>query len=130
MQENSGAKNILVTRGAEGSFLLCADGSIIKQTPYPVTKAVVDTTGAGDVFRGAFVVSLASKKFTEKKKSISNLPSSIPLTQKEHKEALEFAAAASCLSVQNIGAIPSIPSRDDVIALIEMVRSGNNFCNK
>ena len=49
---------LLVTLGASGVALLSADGSV-QRVPPPKTPAVVDTTGAGDAFVGAFGHGLA-----------------------------------------------------------------------
>lgn len=46
-----GVKNILITIGERGSLLIIDDGSVIQQPACKVDK-VVDTTGAGDCFRG------------------------------------------------------------------------------
>jgi sugar/nucleoside kinase (ribokinase family) len=62
-------------------------------------KQVVDTTGAGDCFTAAFAVS----RFSEGRCA---------------REALEFATAAACLCVQRRGAMPSLPTREDVEALL------------
>ena len=52
----------VVTRGARGSLALC-DGRFL-ETPAPVAQ-VVDTTGAGDVFRGAFAWALLQGESAE-----------------------------------------------------------------
>ena len=59
----------------------------------------VDTTAAGDVFNGALAVALAEEK---------------PL-----KEAVMFANAAGALSVTNLGAQPSAPTRDEIDGLLD-----------
>ena len=59
---------------------------------------VVDTTGAGDCFTAAFGVAL-----------MEGMP---------HAEALRFASAAACICVQRMGAMPSLPSRAEVDALL------------
>ena len=59
---------------------------------------VVDTTGAGDCFTAAFGVAL-----------MEGMP---------HTEALRFASAAACICVQRMGAMPSLPSRAEVEALL------------
>ena len=58
--------------------------------------AAVDTTGAGDTFCGAFAAAIASGD--------------------DYAEAARFATAAAGLSVQSIGAVPSIPRRDAIEA--------------
>ena len=63
---------------------------------FPVTA--VDTTAAGDTWNGAFAVALCEGQ---------------PL-----RAAARFANAAAALSVTRKGAQASIPSRDDVMALL------------
>ncbi len=48
-----GIKTIIITRGAEAT-LLCVEGRMFS-VPSAKPRAVVDTTGAGDVFIGAFL---------------------------------------------------------------------------
>lgn len=86
--QDMGVGAVLVTIGAEGSLLFPtrgADGAKppLRQKCFPV-HTVVDTTGAGDCFRGAFAVALAQKQPPE--------------------EALRLgaAAAAHCISVLQV----------------------------
>ena len=67
-------------------------------TSPPRAHQVVDTTGAGDCFTAAFGVAL-----------MEGMP---------HAAALRFASAAACLCVQAMGAMPSLPLRADVDALL------------
>jgi ribokinase len=60
--------------------------------------SVVDTTGAGDCFTAAFTVAL--------------------LEGRNSAQALRFASAAGSLCVRRKGAIPSMPSRAEVDALL------------
>jgi len=80
-----------VTLGARGAALL-AGGEFITEPAVPV-KAV-DTTGAGDVFRGAFVYGL--------------------LRGEQPREILRFANAAAAVSCTRVGAMASVPSLADV----------------
>lgn len=59
---------------------------------------VVDTTGAGDCFTAAFGVAL--------------MEGMAPAA------ALRFASAAACVCVQRMGAMPSLPTRAEVEALL------------
>jgi ribokinase len=61
-------------------------------------ERVVDTTGAGDCFTAAFAVAL--------------------LEGKTGADALRFASAAASICVQRKGAMPSMPSRAEVTALL------------
>jgi len=98
--QGRGAKNVLVTRGEAGSLLLGQDGRILRQTSFPVPGGqVVDETGAGDSFRAAFAVAFVEGR---------------PL-----QESLRFAAAAGAVAVARMGAVPSLPSRQECERLLK-----------
>jgi sulfofructose kinase len=84
---------VCVTRGARGAALL--EGSDVHQEPGVRVKAV-DTTGAGDVFRGAFIYAL--------------------LRGDAPRDILRFANAAAALSCTKVGAMSSVPALADVTA--------------
>jgi sugar/nucleoside kinase (ribokinase family) len=86
---------LCVTLGARGAMLL--DGDRLYQEPaFPTT--VVDTTGAGDVFRGGFIAAL--------------------LRGDAPAEILRFANAAAAISCSRHGAIDGVPSLDDTESLV------------
>jgi len=86
---------LCVTLGAHGSMLL--DGDRVHYQPaFPITP--VDTTGAGDVFRGAFIVALLR----------GDTPADI----------LRFANAAAAVSCTRAGAIDSVPTLADAESLM------------
>ena len=88
-----GARAVVATLGARGAVVVTADGA----TSIPAFKAkVVDTTGAGDCFVGAFAARLAK--------------GATPV------EAARFASAAAACSVERLGAAPSMPTARDVAA--------------
>ena len=98
--QRRGVANILVTLGTDGSLFVGADGVVERAAAFRIAKAdVVDTTGAGDCYRGAFAVALTSLDL-----SLAG--------------ALQFAAAASALCVQRLGAMPSMPARHEVIEFL------------
>ena len=78
---------LCVTLGARGAMLL--DGDRLYEEPAFQTTAV-DTTGAGDVFRGGFITALLR----------GDAPGDI----------LRFANAAAAISCSRAGAITSVPS--------------------
>lgn len=78
---------VLITLGSEGSLYLGPDGSLIR-TPAPKVE-VLDTTGAGDTFIGAYCAAV-----------VAGL---------EQSECLRFATTAAGLAVQRVGAAVSIP---------------------
>ncbi len=64
----------------------------------------VDTTGAGDAFWGGFLSSLR----------LQDIDSVKQLTENSVKTAMEYGNASGCISVQKMGAIPSIPTREEI----------------
>lgn len=112
LQEN-GANHVLVTMGEHGSLLVQSDGHIIFQQACKLDKdmQIIDETGAGDCFRAAFAVALSERNIEgngasqEEKASI--------------QDCMKFASAAGALAITKQGAVPSIPSRDEVFALLK-----------
>ena len=90
-----GVKNVLVTLGGEGSYLLKEDGSEAR-FPADKTVKVVDTTAAGDSFMAGLCVGLAQGQSLE--------------------EAARLASAVSDIVVTRRGAQTSIPTLEEVLA--------------
>ena len=86
---------ICVTLGPRGAML--RDGEQIHHVPAP-RVAAVDTTGAGDVFRGAFIAAL--------------------LEGKPALEMLRFATAAAAVSCTRVGALAGVPTRAEIDELL------------
>jgi sulfofructose kinase len=86
---------ICVTRGAQGA-LLFQEGRFYRSPVWQVDA--VDTTGAGDVFRGAFITALLA----------GDSPDAI----------LRFATAAAALSCTRVGAFAGVPTREEIDALL------------
>lgn len=91
---------IVVTLGSEG--VRARLGSTLIQK-HGIQVNVVDTTGAGDCFCGAFAASLAANM--------------------DLAECVKFANAAAALSVQRLGAGPSMPHLSEVESLLRSMRS-------
>lgn len=88
----AGVGNVIVTLGSAGA-LVCREGSY---TTVPALRVqAVDTTAAGDTFCGAVCVGLSEGLSLE--------------------EAAAFAAKASALTVQKVGAQNSLPYRHEII---------------
>ena len=86
---------LCVTLGARGAIML--DGDRMHRAPgYPVRA--VDTTGAGDVFRGALIYAL--------------------LRGDDPPGMLRFATAAASLSCTREGAMNSVPTADETAAFL------------
>ena len=86
-----GVRGVLITLGEEGTVFV-GDGVFYKAEARRV-KAV-DTTGAGDTYIGAFVTRLSEGASVE--------------------QAMDFASAASAITVTRRGAQQSIPVREEV----------------
>lgn len=90
--QSMGVGRLIVTMGSKGALIVETDGSTVF-VPAKKVKAV-DTTAAGDTFCGALCVAVSEGKSLE--------------------EAAQFAASASALTVQKMGAQNSIPFRSDL----------------
>ena len=89
-----GAKAVVTTLGAAGVRIVTPAG----ETHIGAVKVVpVDTTAAGDAFLGGFCSSLANGESLE--------------------DAVSMGATTGALAVTKSGAVPSLPTRNDVIAL-------------
>ncbi|RPA86100.1 Ribokinase-like protein, partial [Ascobolus immersus RN42] len=88
-----GAKNVVITLGSRGCWWTSEDG---KEGFVPVEKVskVVDTTGAGDTWVGAFAVAVTEGR--------------------EMGEAARLAGKAAGVAVTKAGAIAGIPWRGEV----------------
>jgi ribokinase len=87
---------VAVTLGAEGAVLLDDEEEIARAAPAPVEA--VDGTAAGDAFTACLLVSL--------------------LEGHEPQESLERACAAGALAASRLGAQPSLPTADEVDAIL------------
>jgi ribokinase len=85
---DKGIEIIIVTVGPRGAFVV-EEGHARQVPAWPVDK-VVDTTGAGDAFAGAFAVALAGGM--------------------DISDSVDLAVKAGAYSVTKAGAIPSMPS--------------------
>lgn len=92
-----GADNIIVTLGSNGCAL--GQNGSIRRLPCVQMDHVVDPTGAGDSFVGAFCVGLT-----------------VGLTR---QQAIAFASHTAALTVSRMGAMPSLPTLDEVLRLLQ-----------
>ena len=92
-----GASAAVITLGEQGA-LFKDNNQIIHQPSFHVGP-VVETTGAGDAFNGGLAVALSEEMPIDK--------------------ALRFACATASISVTRPGTAPSMPSRDEIEALIK-----------
>jgi ribokinase len=94
-----GARKVIVKMGSLGA-LLVAENQELFWPAFPV--AAIDTTAAGDAFNAAFAVALS--------------------TGRSEFEAGEWATAAAACSVTRKGAQPSLPTFEEVEAMLEQRR--------
>jgi sugar/nucleoside kinase (ribokinase family) len=92
---------LCVTLGAHGALALDGDRAIYAPG-YQITA--VDTTGAGDVFRGGFIYGLLRRWPTA--------------------QILQFANAAAAVSCTRLGALTGVPDLSDVEALLALDGAG------
>ena len=88
-----GPTAVLVKRGSRGAMLVRRDGPTVTAPAFTLPR-VVDTTGAGDCFTGAYAVAV--------------------LRGQAGANALRYAAAAAAVCVTREGAMPSLPSAGEV----------------
>ncbi len=107
-----GASLVFVTLGEHGSFFY----NRIAQGLLPAFDvSVVDTTGSGDTFFGAVLWSLRGK-------TAADLAA---LTARELMQIVRFGNAAGGLTATKKGAIPAMPTYDEIAALANApVRAG------
>lgn len=97
IQQKYGSAVVGITLGENGSLLLCEETSI--ETPgFAVPGGCKDTTGAGDSFRTGLLYGLVSGATIE--------------------ESARMANAVAALKCRAIGARTSLPSRDELNALL------------
>ncbi len=90
-------RGVVATTRGSGVATIERNGEIIAEAT-PPTVDVVDTTGAGDTFTAALVIALVEQQAPE--------------------EALRFACAAGAVATTNMGAQPSLPDREQVLAYL------------
>tara|TARA_B100000686_G_scaffold225347_1_gene232510 strand:+ start:499 stop:1413 length:915 start_codon:yes stop_codon:yes gene_type:complete len=88
-----GVKNIIITLGAKGVYFANSDESYFVKA-FKLKNDVLDTTGAGDAFNGAFAYALSKNK--------------------NNKDALAFANKVAGISTTKLGAASSMPTLKEV----------------
>lgn len=100
---------IVVTLGANGSRVHLRD-TIIEQEG--IKAEVVDTTGAGDAFWGAFL----SQILRTGKSNIADV------SKEDYEEAIKMGAISGYYCVQQKGAIESLPTYEEILATREKLK--------
>ena len=117
-----------VTDGANGSYFVWPDGTAYRCKPFP-QESVVDTTGAGDSFHGAFLAKLSNILHSESAKvsSTNTVQGDSSLcavelikgcAHSDLEQAAIFASAVASLNTQGIGGRSPLPTLKSVQELI------------
>lgn len=99
-----GAKIITITLGGEGTLLSTTE---YKETIPSIKVTPVDTTGAGDAFIGCLLQQIAT--LNDPHEIISNSSSLLKMIKKANK--------AGALTTTGYGAIPSLPTQEQLLAI-------------
>ena len=91
-----GVENVIITLGGNGSAVVKGDS--IRYIPCVKMDHVADPTAAADSFVGALAVGLTAGLSQE--------------------EALAFASHTAAITVSRMGAMPSLPTLEEVLALL------------
>ncbi|MBQ3161864.1 MAG: carbohydrate kinase [Oscillospiraceae bacterium] len=102
---NEGVKVVCITQGAKGCIIATRKG--IERFP-TFDVETIDTLGAGDSFFGAFISQI-----------IKSGKSMDELDMNDLREFAVYANACGSLSSTKVGAIPAMPTHDEIMALVE-----------
>ena len=105
-----GAAVVLITLGPQGAFYHTPTGSGLLPT-YDVMT--VDTTGAGDAFLGALLYRIADR----------TLPQLKEMERDEWEAILAFANAAGSMTTTAKGAIPAMPTLEQITRCMHEVKT-------
>ena len=117
-----------VTDGANGSYFVWPDGTSYRCKPFP-QESVVDTTGAGDSFHGAFLANLVhtinhmkgqdtTSTTKHDRASIHAVELLKACAHSDLEKAAIFASAVASLNTQGIGGRSPLPTLKSVQELI------------
>lgn len=99
---SQGVSLVVVTKGAKGCQVFTKDFTISKNT---YDTKVKDTTGSGDSFFGSLLSRIAASGKTPDQ-----------LTQEELAEFVDFANASGAACATKTGAIPALPTTEEIEA--------------
>ena len=85
-----GIKNVIITLGEKGVYYSNGKENFFLEA-YKLKQAVVDTTGAGDAFNGAFAVGLANDQDIKGALSFANKVAGISTTRQGAASSMPFA---------------------------------------
>jgi ribokinase len=99
---NNSALCVLLKLGSKGCLFVDQNNLITVQNAFNLSDMpIVDTTGAGDCFTAAFVTQLAEGKKIE--------------------EVLCYSTASAYICITRFGAMPSLPTREEVENLLKRI---------
>ncbi|MCM3729497.1 carbohydrate kinase [Neobacillus cucumis] len=101
-------KAVIFTKGSQGAELY-VKGQQFQSSGFAVD--VQDTTGAGDAFIGGFLYKLLEKNVRQQ-----NLEE---VLHKYYQEILTYANASGALTTTGKGAISSLPTKEEIIQLVQ-----------
>ena len=101
-------KVVVLSKGAKGADLYVQNK---KYSSAGYAVKVEDTTGAGDAFIGGFLYQLLNLNAGQDNLEV--------IVSEHHQELLAFANASGALVTTGKGAIPSLPTKDQVLQLIK-----------
>ena len=108
-----------VTDGANGSYFMWPDGTAYRCKPFP-QESVVDTTGAGDSFHGAFLARLVvciRKTMDTVQTNMNGQEVLMHCAHIDLEHAAIFASAVASLNTQGIGGRTPLPSLESMLSL-------------
>ena len=108
-----------VTDGANGSYFVWPDGTAYRCAPFPQER-VIDTTGAGDSFHGAFLGRLSTVIRRMQLQNDGRIKPVDMLQVCNHTEleaAARFASAVSALNTQGLGGRSGLPTLETAFTL-------------
>jgi sugar/nucleoside kinase (ribokinase family) len=101
--EKYGVKLIVVTLGPDGAFVRYEGQTALEPT---IDAKVVDTNGAGDAFCGGLLFKL------------TRMENPLSLSFAEILDVIRFANAAGALATTKHGAIPALPTLEEIQAAV------------
>lgn len=108
-----------VTDGANGSYFVWPDGTVYRCKPF-TQASVIDTTGAGDSFHGAFLARLVKcihKTMDPAQMHMNGQELLMHCAHTDLEQAAIFASAVAALNTQGIGGRTPLPTSEAVLNL-------------
>lgn len=120
--QDRGALIAGVTDGANGSYFVWPDGTAYRCKPFS-QASVIDTTGAGDSFHGAFLARLVKcihKTMDPAQMHMNGQELLMHCAHTDLEQAAIFASAVAALNTQGIGGRTPLPTSEAVLSLTRL----------